>query len=388
MKNIFFFLFLINLYTVNSSALDRFVGNGGIGIECQNTLGNKDIQLLDYFDGDIFRSHLWDEFFYQEDLDVSFQVLIERLMVLDPTRARLIELEYKNFFSNTLFIDDVILSDTNDALNLAIPINCKTIQLAIQRAPRFPNEKRYNINSIYFNRLDSINKFGLVLHEILYKEAIGYGAFDSRSVRFLTSFLTSKDLLTVSKVNYKDILSSTDFTYEEIGLINLNFLDAKKWTAVTDQSERGGKSDILVINSDDRSSLTFLANLVPIEARRTKTLVGFAGAELILSSPLIYTSGSSFNLELETLRDFVLSLTVIDSAGVRFQYDLEVESGSNSYKINLQDFRKTYRGRATNEPPQNGTTLNSVSLSVLYSRQKVESGSYSANWILKDLSID
>lgn len=42
--------------------------------------------------------------------------------------------------------------------------------ILIQKDPQFPSEKRYSINLDLWNRLDGVNRAGMIMHEILYRE--------------------------------------------------------------------------------------------------------------------------------------------------------------------------------------------------------------------------
>ena len=60
----------------------------------------------------------------------------------------------------------------------------KVVQIALQKEPEFPGQKRYTINKDLWDRMDDVGKAGLIFDEILYTVALEAGAKDSVGVRY------------------------------------------------------------------------------------------------------------------------------------------------------------------------------------------------------------
>lgn len=83
------------------------------------------------------------------------------------------------------------MPDIQDSLVRVFPRGCKIEQIAIQKEPAFPEDKRFTVSKDLWDLLDEDNKAGLVLHEIIYREALLYGHEDSVNARYVNSIWTS-----------------------------------------------------------------------------------------------------------------------------------------------------------------------------------------------------
>ncbi len=90
-----------------------------------------------------------------------------------PRRARLFRESAATFFNRTTFVDHD-LQDIPDSQHLVLPIGCNIQQLAIQER-QADGSVRYTIDRRLWNRLDTGNQAGLILHEMIYTEALDLG---------------------------------------------------------------------------------------------------------------------------------------------------------------------------------------------------------------------
>lgn len=155
------------------------VGNGGDVVIC----GNK-IELLDIYEartsGYGMKSPAGTN--YQEMLKSLLQ---NNLHVINPKRTEKYLKFLETFEKESQFLAGIQLSDVDDAGMVAIPQGCSLQQIAIQLSDdeRPAGKKRYTVSLDLWNKLDEYNKMSLVLHEIIYREAIEHKSSNSMVVR-------------------------------------------------------------------------------------------------------------------------------------------------------------------------------------------------------------
>ncbi len=188
-------------------------GNGGIVVTCSfnGSPSIDSIRLLDFYEAKVLREIDYD--FGPGNLTMMDKVhyALNRLSRLDPARAQKYLEQADQFLANTRFIDSAILPDTNDYGFVPIPAGCTFQQLAVQRQPQFPEDKLYLINKLLWNALDADSAAGLILHEIVYGEALHLGQTTSVNARYLTSIISSAKVNSFSGVEYLQILKDVGF---------------------------------------------------------------------------------------------------------------------------------------------------------------------------------
>lgn len=185
--------------------------SGGDALVCYKDAAHVEIESATLFD------------FYEHDTSVRLsdpnlipeqKVLyaIERLERLDPTRANSYREFLATFASEIRWlkrgeklpeVDDMgyaVIAD--DDGNVVAPDDCKIIQIAVQRQQPFDSAKRYFIREDLWLQFNNDQRAGLMLHEIIYREALQRGHIDSAATRYFTSLLASDALATMSKEDY------------------------------------------------------------------------------------------------------------------------------------------------------------------------------------------
>ncbi len=177
-----------------------YVGNGGDVIVCENSKvpSPSSIELLDLFEARTIYGkkinmpkHL--------SLDETLKILTDRLGYFDPYLSQFFKGNIDQFMSETVFVKGVVLTDIPDSKHIALAQNCRLEQIAIQRTPRFPGEKRYTISKNLWDQLDSLNQAALILHEVLYRQVLESNIespdkIDSEAVRYLVHLLVSNSI--------------------------------------------------------------------------------------------------------------------------------------------------------------------------------------------------
>jgi hypothetical protein len=184
------------------------IGNGGQGVFCKAT--NK-IQLFDFFEASVLRGVHTDIGPSSLNYTQKVDLLLSRLERLDPVRAEFYRERFASFAGESRFVEKSELIAIPDANSPVIPHGCEIVQLAIQRKPNFPGEAYYLIDGDKWKLMNADQKAGLVLHEIIYREALEMGATNSEGARYLNSTLASGGFNQLKFADYNEILASLQF---------------------------------------------------------------------------------------------------------------------------------------------------------------------------------
>jgi len=181
-------LFLASLLLINVNAFaaggDR-IGNGGDVVIC----GDK-VELLDIYEAK--RSGF--NFINLKSTghnEMLTEVLNNRLAPLQPTKASRYTKNFQDLPNEAQMLSGIHLNDIDDAGLVAIPKNCTLEQIVVQLKEEDIPEggKRYTFNSDLWEKLDEFNKTALLLHEIIYREAIEKDSASSMVVRAMVGQL-------------------------------------------------------------------------------------------------------------------------------------------------------------------------------------------------------
>ena len=189
----------------------RVIGNGGDAVVCRTPDGAiKSAELLDFYEARILRQMnitLQPQASLQENLDL----ILLRIGQKDSQLLKVVNVYLEKFMTETRFLSGTELIDIPDSEHIAVPKNCQVEQLAIQSAPKFPNDPYYTINKDIWDHLDSANQAGLVMHEILYRHYLFAQKFkediDSIPVRYINSLIAADKLKDLSLKDYLQYVS-------------------------------------------------------------------------------------------------------------------------------------------------------------------------------------
>jgi hypothetical protein len=211
MKPIMFLFFTGFAFSV-AWASGRTVGNGGDVIVCENQAGEmQSIELLDFYEGRVLKGIQTELGEASWSIERKIAYALERMKRVSPARAERYAKDAATFFEETLFLDDATLEDIPDTGNIVIPRNCKVQQIANQSPPLYPEDKRYVIDRHLWNALDNNGRAGLILHEVIYREALELKHDNSVSVRFLNANLSSRKIESMTVQQYTKFLQDLGF---------------------------------------------------------------------------------------------------------------------------------------------------------------------------------
>lgn len=210
---------LLAMMSLNANA-DR-VGNGGDVVVCRNATNQiTSIEALDIYEGRV----RWRIEFDLGDSSLSplekVELALSRLDRVSPIRAQRYLEKAQQFEANALFLDNVELLDIPDSNHLVFPKNCKVEQIIVQRTPRFPDDRRYHVSNDLWKLLDSTNKAALILHEIIYEEALEFWHQDSVPTRYFNANLMSHRFTHLTPKETANFFRTIDFkTFDYQGFV-------------------------------------------------------------------------------------------------------------------------------------------------------------------------
>lgn len=194
MKSVLFFFFVgISLLMPATSSAGVKIGNGGLIAYCSASADQQieRIELPDFLEAR-FRWDLKLKLFSDKiEWKSQVKMALDRLRQRSPARAEQYNSWLETFIQDSKFVDGFELPPTNDAVFLPVPLNCVIKQAVVQITPEVPRDKRYFINLSIWNELSESRKAGLVLHELIYREAEKNNFEDSKWVRYFNALIWS-----------------------------------------------------------------------------------------------------------------------------------------------------------------------------------------------------
>lgn len=184
-------------------------GGGNVVICNDATTGKETIRLLDYYEGELLYD-LVPELGKGTELEMVTTV-INRLAKLDKSRAARYLKAANNFSVNTRYVSKVTLPDIGDHAYVPLEESCRIAQIAVQNISPFPGSKKFTIRKDYWSKLSAQDRAGLMLHEIIYEEALGMGHTNSKSSRYFNSLISSVDFASITQGEYEDRLKVVGF---------------------------------------------------------------------------------------------------------------------------------------------------------------------------------
>jgi len=220
-----FALGLLAVFSVNSKIVyaGNLVGNGGLVVKCETKLGrpqsspnntatNTTVQyiLLDFLQ--TFGKDPYADSLVQSaggNPEVLVRGLIRRLGRLDQTRASKYIYWHNKFQNEVRYIEESLPRTMDAGLVEELPAGCELIQAVVQRKENSINESRYVIDASIWNELDTITKAGLIVHELVLRDALEQDLSDTQGVRKFVRFLFSQDLQVAGPTAYKEVLKES-----------------------------------------------------------------------------------------------------------------------------------------------------------------------------------
>lgn len=270
----------------------RNVGNGGDVVVCKNTNGAvTSVELLDFYEARAMNGRLP---IPQNIKDPHAIVLLtlKELEKVNPSRANRYRNWAETFAKEAVFIPDAKLTNIDDTNHLVLPENCDIAQVAIQRPIDDETQtNRYVIDKKLWDALDPLNQAGLILHELIYREAIEGEINESRAVRLLNSLIFAGDISKVSFKAYSNLLKkihAADIDVDmmaaksdRIRAVFVGVVCAKKTKSWEDQSNWNCEDFLKLAEKDN--ALTSYFRVVPFEGWLEKSWIKVNGEAFFLT---------------------------------------------------------------------------------------------------------
>ena len=169
--------------------------------------------LLDFYESETQRGIIRDIGASDLSVEKKIEKVLNRIERLDQGRAHRYFGWYRTFLQESCFLSGVNLVDIPDSQHVQLPAGSGWAieQIAVQREPRFPEDRRYIINKDLWDVLDNDSRAGLLLHEFIYRDAVTSGAQDSVGVRYLLSASTATKIDEWDFKTYVDRLLAAGF---------------------------------------------------------------------------------------------------------------------------------------------------------------------------------
>ncbi len=215
MRSIFFFIAL--LCSSISMGNAKVVGNGGNVIVCKDAREKvTSVQLLDYFElqqngGSLQLNPALGDF------TAMLKNLLARWKTVAPKRMEQYSKWLDSFISEAGFYSGIEIPPTEDTGVIGIPTGCAIHPAAFQRPDSeiFPGVRRYTLSKDLWDQMSEVQRAGLVLHELIYREAIQSLHATSFATRYLNGYLSSS--ITPDADTYASIVSQMPLQWVEYG---------------------------------------------------------------------------------------------------------------------------------------------------------------------------
>ncbi len=182
-------LFILFFLPVLAWAGVSRVGNGGDVVYCQHSQNRPTLQQLDFYELSFYDGQ---EAILGSPTDspiVKVGYVINWIRQFSPVRADLYNERLQNFMSRVSWSQEPLV-DIPDSQHIVLPVNCEVRQLAIQDHAHDP--VHYTIDKTLWDQMDNTSRAGLILHEIVYEEALRNKHENSINARSLVRFLVRR----------------------------------------------------------------------------------------------------------------------------------------------------------------------------------------------------
>lgn len=192
------------------------IGNGGNSIVCKDSQGNiKSVEILDFYEVRLNGLNLK----LNANLSNYKDILVDNLdrwKNIAPVRVAQYKKWLVEFESEALFASGVEIPSIPDTGSVVLPSGCELNPIAFQRPDSeiFPGVKRYTISKDLWVLMDEVQKAGLVMHELIYREGIKAKHQTSFPTRYFNGYLATAEPKVES---YASIVSQLPLLWTEFG---------------------------------------------------------------------------------------------------------------------------------------------------------------------------
>ncbi|MCB0419907.1 MAG: hypothetical protein KDD61_02875 [Bdellovibrionales bacterium] len=235
-------------YGMSAMASGRIVGNGGDLVVCPQS-----VELLDHYEAKVIRGLTIQLGGSELSVMDKVHIALQRLYRLSPGRAEIYQQWANSFFKESQILHNIELIDIPDSQHIVLPKGCVVRQLANQATQLLPGQKRYTIDGDLYRLMNKDQKAGLVIHELVYREALQLGHIDSVAARWLGSLMASDQMDSLSVKEFLDLLLFLNFPNVQVQNVWLQLFkgsgDSKQHLSLTFHNDQVVHSGVAVEDS-------------------------------------------------------------------------------------------------------------------------------------------
>ncbi len=209
LSGVLFFLMGLSSF---ASANGVRVGNGGDVVMCDTAESAPSYRMLDFYEAEEIRGMIVPEVTDHTAHDIAIAALSE-LARLDKERYVFYLRKLSSFIRDAILLHDRILEDIPDSAHTPLPASCSIQQIAIQVPPLVPTDPIYMISADLWDKLSELNRAGLMIHEIIYGDALRHGHVNSIATRYFTASLFAGNLSSMSSDAYKAMIQDLELSF-------------------------------------------------------------------------------------------------------------------------------------------------------------------------------
>lgn len=290
---------LVSLQSVESMA-QIISGNGGDVVICS---GKPGAELLDFYVGRrnlnlLPRLGRIEKLEYNESAPNFDQLLpvlpiveywLEQLARLDPDRAVQYTEVLRQFPDQWRLLKDQDFDDINDLGDILIERNCRLEQIAVQQRPTSRFDGHYLVSQKLWDlTTDVLQRAGLLLHEIVYRDAIRRGHSDSYRVRRLVALISDTEALAQMTPEQfeQEVVNLLLNTYQDHQLkVPTSYFESTFWVLYKDVVSGIRAANDICVN---RLGNGATAGFSPMGRRKIDPYLAIAGHVKDRQQPLIF----------------------------------------------------------------------------------------------------
>lgn len=189
---------------------------GGNVVECPKPEGTyvgmeTVVSLLDYHEAEInFPDFKIDLGKGKDELALVRNVL-DRMSRLDKDRAADYWALASRFHKEANFVTGVQLPIVDDLGPVIMGEGCKVVQVAVQNMTKFKATKKYTVHKGIWDKMPTRDRAGLILHEVVYNEALNRSRAGSLETRYINSLISSALMGSLDAKDYEDHLKDAEW---------------------------------------------------------------------------------------------------------------------------------------------------------------------------------
>ena len=210
-----------------TASAGNLVGKGGILVSCSSPdpgESQKSYELLDFFERPQLEEVASPDLRAEEGITEKEIVIkvIRKLSRVDRIRASRYRYWLEKFSDEVSFVENSLPRTMDAGLTLELPNDCELVQAVVQVAPEYEGNPRYFVDSAIWSALPTLQRAGLILHELVIRDAKDQGVETTEGIRRFIRFLFSRDIEVISEQGYQEQLKASELSASSLSAPVIN----------------------------------------------------------------------------------------------------------------------------------------------------------------------